>query len=325
MSRTSSCVQAWCYRRQRLLTPLGRPRSDSSQEVSRTLRRCAAKRGLRSPVPGHVSGQHEMGHGCPAGAPGATLDSMRGSASIAVAIVLASCARHDRAVGESCGYDGDCELGSSCAAVDAWDGGASYACVAHCNAGAATHCDGGGVCWPVSTATPDVWGCFPGNDVPIGQPCWLAVGCVRGALCQPRGDGGLPGVCAPVCVPLCGPLEHCYSGGDCEFGLACVTVGTMGTLADNECVPVCAPVMGDVGLCPDGLACAPFERSDGTTSHACYPGGATPLGATCTGHRECERGAVCVGDGATGICSPACNMDSDCPNGARCTGGICGP
>ncbi len=247
-----------------------------------------------------------------------------GAAVLAI-LVLVSCAHHDRAAGEACDDDGDCVPDTSCAAVDVRDGGALYECVAHCTPSntSFSRCEGGGVCYPVSSWTPDVWGCFLGNDIPIGEPCSWTFSCVRGAICFGDPDS----VCTPVCDRYgCGLLESCASWYDCQEGLFCGAIGTTGTLADNACIRECPSPPGGVGLCEDGSTCIPFYYESGRlASYACVPGGSIPLGAPCSNTTECERGGVCVGDGPTGVCSRACNSDEDCPNGAHCDAGVCPP
>ncbi len=252
---------------------------------------------------------------------------MRRRALVIVALILTSCGAHDRAPGEPCDSDADCVADSSCAAVDVRDGVARYECVAHCDPPAVPYypsrCEGGGVCWSVSTATPDVYGCFLGNDIPIGHTCEYTLSCVRGSTCQEWAEGSF---CTPVCdLYGCGPMEPCSQPYDCESGLLCATIGTSGTLADGACIAECATPSGGVGLCDDGSTCADFHYSDGTVVYGCIPGGATPVGESCSYSVECERGALCVDDGPTGVCRQACNSSADCPSGAACDGGTCSP
>lgn len=250
---------------------------------------------------------------------------MRNHAPTALlALALASCAPHDRGPGEPCGNDGDCMPDTSCGVVDIRDGEPIYECVALCPSTDPfpSRC-GDGVCWAVSPDTPDVWGCFSGNDIPIGQPCSYAFSCVSGAICAM--NPGEPGQCIPVCAPGgCGLMEHCtQQPGDCQEGLACAPIGSSNTWADFVCLPQCR---GDVALCDDGSVCIDTELTTGEVDHACLPGGATPVGGACTSNGECVRGSLCLFEETIpGTCSRVCDEDQDCPDGERCATGFCTP
>jgi hypothetical protein len=98
---------------------------------------------------------------------------------------------------------------------------------------------------------------------------------------------------------------------DCDEGLSCFEH------EGAELSPVC---MADCDLtttrlCDDGTVCT---RASGPERPedlgVCYLGGATEVGAPCTGNLECVAGAICVDTGDTQACFRACRTD----DGAAC-------
>ena len=68
------------------------------------------------------------------------------------------------------------------------------------------------------------------------------------------------------------------------------------------CLEACAT---GSALCEDGQACAP--ANDPAASWVCLPGGDVGLGAACTRSLQCDRGGLCVSEGAVSVCRAACD------------------
>ena len=83
---------------------------------------------------------------------------------------------------------------------------------------------------------------------------------------------------------------------------------------------VCNPL--DIGTCPDGQGCFPFEDLFHCASAV---GNGSPQGTPCEFINACDPGQACVspdlvGDcGASGCCADYCDLDvGDCGAGTTC-------
>ena len=122
--------------------------------------------------------------------------------------------------------------------------------------------------------------------------------------------------------------EPCTDSADCATGLSCFE--HEGAEASPVCMSDCDLTMER--LCAGGAVCTP---ADGVGRPAelgvCYLGGATAVGAACTGNLECVSGAICVTIGSESACYRACRTSdtpSTCPAGETCatltgTDGFC--
>jgi hypothetical protein len=119
-----------------------------------------------------------------------------------------------------------------------------------------------------------------------------------------------------------GEGQACTPSDGCDDALACVSDAS----GAPRCMRSCA--RGSV-VCDDGAACVDLASSGAV----CWLGGATPLGAGCTGGSQCERGGVCTTTtpGGSPVCAQACLPPAAdfCASGETCTattsgGGFCG-
>lgn len=242
--------------------------------------------------------------------------------------VVSGCAMHDRLAGEPCGTEGDCVEGTTCAAVRMTASSFDYECIALCGPETGFRCGGGELCWLAHGDDFDLYGCFPGGSDPLGAPCTYLPNCARGLQCEfevpPDGSEPTSGMCVPGCeLGPCALGQACRYVDDCDAGLECGPVVRDGALG-GECRPACT--LADdrpVGLCEDGSACVLL--SDLVPGRGvCIPGGAVPLGGSCTMAAECERGLVCVDDGSgQGVCGRACDTPDDCEAPERCVVWLC--
>lgn len=254
------------------------------------------------------------------------LDVMRGLVATLACAYLGACSPM-RGPGEPCRV-GDCIEGSVCARVTSGPTGEGVdECIALCDRPAddqPARCDDGSLCYGADESRLDVWGCFPGGEIPIGAPCGYPTDCVRGAFCSIDDPVARTGTCAPACNDGgCGLGEPCAEIVDCAEGLICASTGSSGTLADPRCVATCDPSPSDAPyLCADGSACWLAWEVSGVP-WACYPGGSTVAGAACTHLGDCERGTLCVELAEGAYCTRVCVADRDCAAFERCTAGLC--
>lgn len=119
-----------------------------------------------------------------------------------------------------------------------------------------------------------------------------------------------------------GEGEPCSPAAACSGSLACVNDASGAPRCMRSCVRGSA-------VCDDGAACVDLASSGAV----CWLGGATPLGAGCTGGSQCEVGGVCVTTTAGGspVCAQSCAPPSAefCATGETCMattggGGFCG-
>lgn len=109
----------------------------------------------------------------------------------------------------------------------------------------------------------------------------------------------------------CGPSitgRACDASDPCPTHFACVPAHDGVTRCMREC---------DLSetVCQDGTVCLPLG---GSTGFACYLGGNTPVGGTCTSDLDCTRDALCVHAGSLAQCFIGCNLDGT----HRCNGGF---
>lgn len=118
--------------------------------------------------------------------------------------------------GEGCAGVGDCAENLECALVRSTGTWADAACVAVCvspdrAADVPTLCSDGEACFRLGPSGFGPWGCYPGGEIEIGDPCNSVDQCVRGAVCWDLGSG-------PSCVRACAEDADCPSGA-CTSGL----------------------------------------------------------------------------------------------------------
>lgn len=201
-----------------------------------------------------------------------------------------------------------CPAGGRCV-----DGFGARLCFAMCSSSAS--CRMGYQCWlgacqPPCRTSGDCGGagatCTDGRCV--GPECTMDAECGLGRRClgtrcvDPPPDGGV--------IALVG--EPCTRSVECETGL-CLPADHGG---------LCATPCSDSATCGGGSVCVPFPLdSDGDgmmerVGTACAP--ADPvgnfLGATCSDPSTCES-HTCI----DGECDVACDDDTDCLPGQRCT------
>jgi hypothetical protein len=97
--------------------------------------------------------------------------------------------------------------------------------------------------------------------------------------------------------------ESCVTDASCPSGSACFGVGGSGL---RLCLARCEPLTralcteeaeGSVGVC--------VALDEGG---ACFTGGETVVGESCTSTIDCEEGALCVIEGSEGRCRYACDF-----------------
>ncbi len=120
--------------------------------------------------------------------------------------------------------------------------------------------------------------------------------------------------------------QHCELGvTDCPVGYRCTsyqpsqgaTTRDFGfcDLCPNTTADSCDPV-SQCG-CPAGEMCSIVDFDSGEVG--CVSEGGISSGASCGASvGECEPGADCMRWLDTGVCSPFCETDADCPNGQPC-------
>lgn len=190
---------------------------------------------------------------------------------------------------------------------------------------------------------------------------WLAVmflsACSDDRVPRPGGTQRTPSCSLPICgACACDLTTACDPDcGDCDpecgscrqEGATCSTPRDAGPQADAETgggdgsvqgdaspidagpcelapsQPVSAPCCLSLGIdaCGAALFCAAF---DGRTQPTCYPEGSRNPGDTCSGERQCSRGAFCD---PTGRCvrEGALAGGEACTDDRACSTGICDP
>jgi hypothetical protein len=110
-------------------------------------------------------------------------------------------------------------------------------------------------------------------------------------------------------VVLATAVVACARGSSFPTGAGGQSTGSTGgasSCAEQPCKLV-SPQCG----CAANEACA---FAPGSTRRACEASGPAPAGQTCA-KGECAPGSLCLGSGATGVCTEFCNGDADCANG----------
>ncbi len=121
--------------------------------------------------------------------------------------------------------------------------------------------------------------CNSDSDCPEGYICDLQNG-----ICQSMQTG-------------------CNSNSDCQSGYHC-------DLQSNECIPDQSGCTNDSD-CQNGQIC-----QDGSCVEQTIPNGVT----LCTVDSDCEQGKICIKpeSAISGLCTVACNSDSDCNQDEKC-------
>jgi Cys-rich repeat protein len=165
-------------------------------------------------------------------------------------------------------------------------------------------CGGGEVC----IAQPD-------SDESMAIRCGPPLGRARaGQACDPSADFCDAGCANGLCLPdgICS--TQCRADGDCPRGWLCFR----DELGNGQTYGYCLDVTtctDDIDACPAGEVCTISENpaGDGLFRICVEPPGAGEVGAACRSGDACRSG-LCFG----GVCSGACDADSDCPAPFTC-------
>ena len=256
----------------------------------------------------------------------------------------------------SCGYDGYCNGGGTCAY---WDDGTE--CFSqYCVGGVvfyADTCNGGGVCTDGGNESCDGYACdaagsecrdscteqyhcgfgyyctVDGECVEkkaVGDECGLNVECASwycvdgyccnsscGGQCQACGEAGLEGICTNL-TNNTDPDNECGPCRVCSGGGACKNA-TQGTDPKSNCAAMPEFGCGYDGDCSGSGACAYWDATTICAAQSC-------IGSTLYATDQCNGVGVCL-DSGTESCSPykcaadAVNCKGSCTSDADCVAG----
>ncbi len=189
------------------------------------------------------------------------------------------------------------------------------------NCSESTPCPEGFSCYRLQGVTsaqciPDSDRCdVGGRNLPAGAPCYGHEVCTSGFClvtdddafcsneCRRDSDCGGGLVCAQ---------GLCFKGGGGQYGDLCTALSDCDSLVCASFATLRARCTENCGTglpaCPNGDRCLP----DGI----CAPSGDRRIGATCSGHDDCEHGNC-----DDGTCTKTCV--GGCPRGTACEGNFC--
>lgn len=268
--------------------------------------------------------------------------------------IAGACFDPGAAVGDACGADDDCPMGSACLteAGNGWPGGACAGL--GCDPVSNTGCTGDAQCLPSGFGGDGlcVDGCGTTADCRDGYECRGSAtypdrlvcqpGCTSDAACTGgRVCNEALGTCSVAFDPgslggACSRFSGGCDGGTCldertygDPGGYCAYVGC--TVGDDSTCPtggVCAPTASGDGICLRGCAtstdcraayrCDHVDPADDTSSSGCVPGCTGAAGECTSMMRTCNPG--------TGLCTTpfvAGNLGEPCTGAVDCPGGIC--
>ena len=142
-----------------------------------------------------------------------------------------------------------------------------------------------------------------------GQPCTRAAfgddDCAAGLVCTLRGlpDGQF------VC------RKFCHDTSDCPSQQTCTNISNQ-TTNIGLCTPTCAAFGSD---CTGNTTCTAFVRVVSASDmgravvFTCRPIGTVPAGGSCMAETDCVANTSCLGQGASGMCTPLCDDNHACP------------
>lgn len=113
--------------------------------------------------------------------------------------------------------------------------------------------------------------------------------------------------------------QTCDVSADCMDGLSCIIFDDGdGTGPRRVCMLDCDPAA--TRRCEGGEVCFSLMTAD-VPGGACFPGGTTGVGGSCTSAFECEVGSVCVTLPGEQTCYVACRVGdaTGCAAGQTCT------
>jgi hypothetical protein len=213
-----------------------------------------------------------------------------------------------------------CLSNSQCANGVCIDYGSGMAfCGSNCNE--TTACPEGFTCYRLQGVTspqclPDSDRCdVGGRNLPLGAPCYGHDVCTSGFCLVTDDDAFCSNECrrdADCGGGLVCAQGLCFKGGGGGYGDLCTALSDCESLVCASFAPLRARCTENCGTglpaCPSGDRCLP----DGI----CAPGGDRRIGATCSGHDDCEHGFC-----EDGTCTKPCV--GGCPRGTSCEGNFC--